>query len=45
MTNKFTVDDLVGIGRKEFAKRANAASIDWIPPRQNVFSTLCDSYI
>lgn len=44
MTNKFTVDDLVGIGRKEFTKRANAASIDWIPPRQNVFSTLCDSY-
>lgn len=36
-----TIDEIVQLGKLEFNKRATAPTIDWIPPRQNVYSSQC----
>jgi hypothetical protein len=44
LADTFTIDELVTLSRIQFDKRANAPSIAWIPSRQNVYSSLCDSF-
>lgn len=44
LTNFYTIDELVALSRIQFNKRANAPSIAWIPSRQNIYSSLCDSF-
>lgn len=39
-----TIDEVVEIGKIEFNKRSTAPVIDWIPSRQNVYSSQCFKY-
>ena len=39
-----TIDEIVQLGKLEFNKRATAPTIDWIPSRQNVYSSQCIKY-
>lgn len=39
-----TIDEVVQLGKVEFSKRSTAPTIDWIPSRQNIYSSQCIKY-
>lgn len=39
-----TVDEVVELGKIEFQKRSFAPTINWMPPRQNVYTSQCKKY-
>lgn len=43
--NDFTsIDEIVELGKIEFEKRSFAPSLNWLPPRQNVYTSQCKKY-